>query len=62
VANQVVISNKRPQKIEAALKQGDKVVSLPLAPHATSKPVDRASLTDYTWGLERKGHVKIRKV
>lgn len=59
---QVVIHNKRAQKIEAAVKDGNgKIVAIVLAPHAKSDPVDQASLTDYTWGLERRGHVKIRK-
>ena len=59
---QVVIHNKRAQSIEAAVKDTNgKIVAVRLGPHEKSSPVDQASLTDYTWGLERRGHVKIRK-
>ena len=58
----VIIHNKRAQSIEAAIKDGNgKIVAVPLGPFEKSAPVDQASLTAYTWGLERRGHIKIRK-
>lgn len=58
----VIVQNKLPQRLAIALKGDDgKVVQVSLPPRGSTEPVQDTRVADYTKGLSRKGHVRIRQ-
>ena len=57
--NTIRIVNKLAQSLTVTIDSGNgRLQKIPILPHRVSDPVSANTLTEYTRGLERNGHVR----